>query len=78
MIDYARQYHEDPVEAVQTAITRGEKLVWLNSVSAMISDFCDSKGRHIGLEWDQVVMFDGKRYQIKPDHNNNINLVEVQ
>ena len=77
VIDYAREYHEDPVEAVQTTIARGQKLVWLNPVSAMITSTAQSKRRHIGLEWDQVVMFDGKRYQIKPDHNNNIKLAEV-
>jgi len=76
VIDYAREYHEDPVEAIQTAVERGHKLVWLNPVSSIITDTHQDKRRHIGLEWEQLVLFDGRRYRIKPDHNNNIKLQE--
>ena len=77
VIDYCREYNEDPVEAVMTAIERKEQLVWLNPVSVMLSSMKTEKKQHIGLEWGQVVVFDGKRYQIHPDQNQNIKLVEV-
>jgi len=77
VIDYAREYNEDPVEAIQKTIARGQKMVWLNPVPVMISSTPDAKRSHIALEWDQVVIFDGKQYQIQPDHNNNIKLTEV-
>jgi hypothetical protein len=76
VIDYAREYSEDPVEAVQTATTLGHRLVWLNPVPVMLTSSPQHKGYHVGLKWDQVVFFDGKRYQIKPTHNNNIKLKE--
>lgn len=76
VIDYAREYHEDPVNAVLNAMEKGHNLRWMNACPVSITNGGHGpKPEHIGLEWGQVVFFDGRRFTLKKAPNDNVALV---
>lgn len=89
VVGYALYNKEDPVEAVITTIEKmktqpynGHKLVWINKCGTCI---CGDKGYYERQEARRAQMpqltvgdrvtFEGKDYEIAPDHNNNYKLI---
>lgn len=78
VIDYARQYHEDPVASVLNAMERGHQLRWFNKNAVILSSTRESKRQHIGLTWGQRVWFDGQCFTIEKAPNHHIALKPFQ
>lgn len=72
---YAAQYNEDPAEAVRHASARGHQLFWLNKNATCLTAEKRAKTYHPHFDFGDEISFAGKRFVIKPDHNQNAKLV---
>lgn len=74
---YAKQYDEDPDEAVERAMRLNHKLFWANGMGVSLTDYDEPQEVFYGVEHGDVIDFEGAQFRIEPDWNNNIKLVAV-
>lgn len=74
---YALEYDECPIEAFNSAVARGHKTHWLNACAVTISNMRTEKKTHKALAIGDVVLFEGREFEIVPAPNDNLNLRPV-
>lgn len=75
VVSYALENGEDPIEAIETAKSRGHELHWINACAVSITSHSRPQETLILVEPGMVVRFEGKLFTIKKAPNNNLQLV---
>ena len=74
---YAERYCECPEQAIADCEERGERAYWAIGLGACITAHEREKEYVRQFSFGDVVEFDGHKFELAPDHNDNIKLVEV-
>lgn len=77
VVSYALESGGDPIEAVQDAQKRGEKMHWINATSTSITAHQRAKYEVTLVEEGQLVRFEGRTFKIVKAPNENLDLQEV-
>jgi hypothetical protein len=77
VVSYALTNGEDPIAATERAIGNRHQLHWANQNAVCIHDGPHTKKTVIGLNWDDVIRFEGHLFSLAHDHNDNVRLVEA-
>lgn len=81
---YAIQNGEDPIEAIDHCKRMmvehpydGHKLYWANANAVCIHNGPYTKEEVPGFEFGDEIILQGKKFILRPDHNQNVKLEEV-
>lgn len=75
---YALQYNECPVAAYQRAVEKGHPTHWLNQEATVICDSELPRESLVEIELGTKVCFEGRTFEIRSTHNNNLSLIAVE
>jgi len=81
---YARQYGEDEDAAEAETLANmikfpymGHTLYWVNKNAVSLTSHARPHETYIGLNFGDVVSFEGKLFELAPASNQNVKLVEI-
>lgn len=77
VVGFALEYNEDPIEAYRSAVERGHQTHWINACAAVISSNPPPQREVIAVEPGDVVVFQGRRFEIVKRPNRNLGLAPV-
>ena len=75
---YAEQYGRCPKEAVARCIEHGWETYWANGCGAVLTSHKKEKEYIRQFNFGDVVEFDGHKFELAPDHNDNVKLIKVK
>lgn len=84
VVSYALSYNECPIEAVAECRAKmvsqpyaGHKLWWINACASVLSDSPRAQETLVEVVIGMRVCFEGKKFTIESDHNNNLRFAEI-
>jgi hypothetical protein len=77
VIGYAVECGDDPLAELERAKGRGHALHWANAMAVTLHNGPVTKETVFVVNHGDTITFEGIRFRIDPDHNQNIKLVNV-
>lgn len=85
VVSYALAYNECPIEAVEDCRAKmvkfpynGHKLHWINACASVISDSPRPSELLVKVTIGMAVNFEGHKFTIQADHNNNLRFAPIE
>jgi hypothetical protein len=77
VVGYAVECGDDPLAELERAKERGHKLHWANASATVLSAHQRAKETVFVLNLGDTITFEGIRFRLDPDHNDNIKLTNI-
>jgi hypothetical protein len=77
VVSYAMRYKQCPIAGLERAKANGHELHFAFALATIISDPPQAKRTVTGLNFGDVIEFEGRKFKLAPANNDNVRLVEV-
>lgn len=77
VVSYALQYDDDPIACYERSKELGHKLKWLNACAVSITKEARAKEAYFGFEIGDIVSFEGEKFELIVEANQNVGLKPV-
>lgn len=72
---YALEYNECPIAAHADCVAKGHATHWINQNATALTSHTQEKETLVKVSPGLLVCFEGRRFTIQNDHNNNLKFV---
>jgi|SRR5882672_6196911 len=77
VVSYALESGRCPIEAIERSTARKEALHWINACGSALTAHKQAQRTLVQVRFGMKVCFEGRRFTIESDWNNNLKLVPV-